>query len=95
VDPVADIESLLWLYSHQLPDHRQAEFCRAAESALARLACLGPGVTYRTLAGLFSNYFVPPISDSDHHQGARKHRRSSKLISLGDEVPTSLHENRV
>jgi hypothetical protein len=79
MDPVADIDSLLWHFGHQLPEHRQVEFHQAAESALSCLRCLGPGSAYRALAGLLPDYFIPPIADDDCHQGARKHRRSSKL----------------
>jgi hypothetical protein len=81
MDPAADIESLLWLYSHQLPEHRQSEFCQAAQAALSRLRCLGPGSVYRTLVELLPGYFIPPIADDDRHNGPRKHRRGSKLIN--------------
>ena len=81
MDPIADIESLLWYFGHQLPADRQTEFYQAAESALGRLQCIGPGLIHRTLVELLPGYFIPPIADSDHHQGARKHRRPSKLIS--------------
>jgi hypothetical protein len=79
MDPAADIAALLWHFGHQLPDDRQVEFCRAAQDALSRLRCLGPGSAYRALVGLLPGYFIPPIADDDHHQGARRHRRFSKL----------------
>jgi hypothetical protein len=75
-----DVEAWLWHFGHQLPADRQAEFCRAAEHALACLACPGPGLVHRTLVGLLPHYFIPPIADCDRHNGARKHRRGSKLI---------------
>lgn len=81
MDSAADIASLLWHFGHQLPDDRQDEFHRAAESALAHLACVGPGSVYRTLAELLPGYFIPPIADCDRHNGDRKHRRFSKLAN--------------
>jgi hypothetical protein len=81
MDTAADIDSLLWHFGHQLPDDRQDEFHRAAESALAHLACLGPGAVHRVVAGLFSNYFIPIPDELSRKNGARKHRRSSKLVN--------------
>ena len=49
MDPIADIESLLWYFGHQLPADRRPEFYQAAESALGRLQCIGPGLIHRTL----------------------------------------------
>ena len=41
MDPIADIESLLWYFGHQLPADLQPEFYQAAESAWA--ACSASG----------------------------------------------------
>ena len=76
-----DIEPWLWHFGHQLPVDRQGEFYQAAESALGRLQCNGPGSVYRTLVELLPGYFIPPIADDDRHNGPRKHRRGSKLIN--------------
>ena len=59
MDTVADLETALWHYARPLPEDRREAFCAAAQSALARLHCLGPGVAHRTLAELLPSYFVP------------------------------------
>ncbi len=76
-----DIEGWLWHFGHQLPSDRQFEFYRAAESALGRLQCVGPGLIHRTLVELLPDYFIPPIADDDRHNGPHKHRRLSKLAN--------------
>ena len=81
MDTVADIDSLLWHFARPLPVDRRDEFCQAAQAVLARLECPGPGLVHWTLAELLSSYFIPPIADCDRHNGARKHRRFSKLAS--------------
>lgn len=78
---IDDTEAWLWHFGHQLPADRQGEFYQAAENALGRLQCIGPGLIHRTLVELLPGYFIPPIADSDRHNGPRKHRRFSKLIS--------------
>ena len=55
-----DIPDLLWHFAAGLPADRRAAFCEAAESALSRLQCIGPGSVHRTLADLLSGYFIPP-----------------------------------
>ena len=52
-----DIEPWLWHFGHQLPVDRQGEFYQAAESALGRLQCNGPGSVYRTLVELLTRLF--------------------------------------
>jgi hypothetical protein len=74
MDTATDID--LWHYARPLPPDRRDEFCQAAESALSRLRCPGPGVIHRTLAKLLPDYFIP-IADDRPHQ----HRRPSKLTS--------------
>ena len=77
MDPITDIDALLYYFAHPLPADRQDEFRQAAQSALAQLRCPGPGLVHRTLAELLSGYFVPVADDSR----ICAHRRPSKLIS--------------
>ena len=81
MDTAADIDSLLWHFGHQLPEHRQVEFHRAVESALSRLPCVGPGSVYRVMAELFCDFFVPIPDELNRKNGARRHRRFSKLAN--------------
>jgi hypothetical protein len=80
VDTVdADIEGWLWHFAAPLPPDCRGAFYVAAESALASVSCLGPGVAYRTLAELLTSYFIPIPDDDRGNHGARQCRRPSKL----------------
>ena len=79
MEDVADIDSLLWHFARLLPADRRYEFCQAAQNALTRLRCPGPGLVHRTLAELLPDYFVPT---GDYGcGGAHRNRRPSKLTS--------------
>jgi hypothetical protein len=74
---IADID--LWRFAAPLPVDRQDKFLEAAQNALSRLHCLGPGSAYRVLAELQREFFVP-IAD-EYGGGAHRNRRPSKLTS--------------
>jgi hypothetical protein len=77
MDP-ADIDTL-WHFARPLPPDRRDEFCQAAEDALTRLSCPGPGLVHRTLAELLRNYFIPIPGDCG--TGGPRQRRQSKLAN--------------
>jgi hypothetical protein len=80
MDTVTDLETALWHYCRPLPEDRREAFCQAAQSALSRLHCLGPGSAHRVLVELVSIYFIPLPGDCSAG-GAHRHRRFSKLAS--------------
>ena len=81
MDTVADIDSLLWHFARPLPADRRDEFYQAAQSALTRLDCPGPGLVHRTLVKLLPSYFIPVADGCGGPSRVRLHRRPSKLVN--------------
>jgi hypothetical protein len=74
----ADVDNLIARLAGPLtPDARPA-FRRAAEDALTRVSCPGPGIIYRAIAPLQRAYFDPP-SDGRASWDISQEARASKL----------------
>ena len=76
-----DVEQLISRFCGSLAPADRAAFRSAAESALAQLPCVGPGIAYRVLRELWlSHHFRPPSDHETGHQPGSQ-RRPSKLIA--------------
>jgi hypothetical protein len=77
---ILDIDALIAHFGRPLPADRRDAFCQAAEDALSRLHCPGPGLVHRTLAELLGEYFVP-VGNTGTGSAHQHRRRDSKLAS--------------
>jgi hypothetical protein len=83
-----DTEQLVSRLCGALAPADRAAFRIAAESALAQLPYVGPGIAFRVVREVFRQHFHPPPDDM-RREGAR-HLRSSKLASaepIGSDDP--------
>jgi len=60
----SDLENLLDHFASPLVGPDRIAYRRAAEAALARIACSGPGIVHRELARLQREYFHPPSGNA-------------------------------
>jgi hypothetical protein len=88
-----DVETLIIQLSASLPPAQSVAFIAAARSALAGVACLGPGVAYRILAQIQRRHFDPPLDRAAGVRPIGLHmKRPSKLIqaqAIGRDDPRS------
>ena len=76
-----DLDALISRLAWGLAPGDRSAFLAAAESAIAGLPCVGPGIAFRVVSSLWRGYFHPPADNYAAHAGAH-HHRSSKLRAL-------------
>jgi len=74
----ADCEALIDRLGAPLQPAQREAFRQAAFAALAQMPCMGEGIAYRTLSGLFRQYFDPPCLV---HRAPPSHPGASKAIN--------------
>jgi len=74
-----DLDALISGLAWGLAPGDRSAFRAAAESAIAGLPCVGPGIAFRVVSSLWRGYFHPPADNYAAHGGAR-HYRPSKLV---------------
>jgi hypothetical protein len=83
--PYDIVDELIRELGASLERGRYEEFVAAAHAALAGLDCnhLGPGVVFRTLAGVQRQHWDPPPDSTTAHSFPRHYRAGrTKLASL-------------
>jgi hypothetical protein len=90
-----DLDALISRLSGSLSPADRSAFRHAAETAIAGLPCVGPGIAFRVVTDLWRTWFHPPADEELAHSGPR--HRGGKLVNgppIGEDTVSGLKSAR-